>query len=291
MYIVYTKDTIENTEKFQLVHYPQTEYIFVEDKIPTYVKYFMFNSCPNNKEIKTNFNYYRNDTIGVNIRKNQLEINLETYKKKSIDLKRRILIEQLKPSEESGVKLDKLKEELNFTETDITELEKILQEMKNNISKGGSITNQYQPQKYPNYNYPPRNYPPRNYPNYNYPPRNYPPQKYPNYNYPNYNYPPQNYPNIKNKEKVQKSKLSFYITIELDLFPGTSVNMSQKHMVKCQSTFERVREAWTDIFGFQYKKAPMIEAYSYQNNKKDKTQKNTKYNNNKTQKNTKYQKK
>ena len=92
---------------------------------------------------------------------------------------------------------------------------------------------------------------------------------------------------VQNKEKVQKSKLSFYITIELDLFPGTSANMSQKHLVKCQSTFERVREAWTNIFGFQYKKAPMLEAYAYQNDKTPKTKKNTnykKYKKNKTQK-------
>jgi hypothetical protein len=64
---------------------------------------------------------------------NQLESNLKDYKKQSTELKRRILIEQLTPSEESGRKLDKLKEELKFTETDITELEKILQEMKNNL--------------------------------------------------------------------------------------------------------------------------------------------------------------
>ena len=55
----------------------------------------MFNSCPKNKEINTNFNNYRNDTIGVNIRMNQLESNLKDYKTKSTDLKRRILIEQL----------------------------------------------------------------------------------------------------------------------------------------------------------------------------------------------------
>jgi hypothetical protein len=284
MYLVYTKNSIENTEKFQLVHYSHTEYIFVEDKIPEYVKYFMFNSCPNNKEINTNFNNYRNDTIGVNIRMNQLESNLKDYKKQSSELKRRILIEQLTPSEESGRKLDKLKEELNFMETDITELEKILQEMKNNISKGGSIPNPYPPQRTSLSQYQ------RQYPHPNYPHPNYP---HPNYPHPNYPYIPYNpsYNMVQNKEKVQKSKLSFYITIELDLFPGTSANMSQKHMVKCQSTFERVREAWTDIFGFQYKKAPMIEAYSYQNNKEvnnkeDKTQKNTKIRNNKT-KNTK----
>ena len=162
--------------------------------------------------------------------------------------------------------------------------------MKNNISKGGSIPNPYSPQSASLSQYP-RQYLPPNYP----PLSNYsPPPNYPYYNYPpppNYPYIPYNpsYNMVQNKEKVQKSKLSFYITIELDLFPGTSANMSQKHMVKCQSTFERVREAWTDIFGFQYKKAPMIEAYSYQNNKevnnkKYKTKKNIKIQNNKTKK-------
>ena len=66
-----------------------------------------------------------------------------------------------------------------------------------------------------------------------------------------------------NKAKDQKSLLSFYITIELELFPGKSANMLQKSIVKCQSTFERIREAWADIFGFEYRPAPMNEAYSY----------------------------
>ena len=93
---------------------------------------------------------------------------------------------------------------------------------------------------------------------------------------------------VKHKEKEQKSKLSFYITIELELFPGTSANMSQKHMVKCQSTFERVREAWTDIFGFQYKKAPMVEAYAYNYQKKNKQLTKNKQVNNKKNKTQKY---
>ena len=106
--------------------------------------------------------------------------------------------------------------------------------MTKNKLKGGSITNlpqQYPPQQYFS-QYPPQQYfsqyPPQQYFS------QYPPQRYP-YN-PSYNM-------VKHKEKEQKSKLSFYITIELELFPGTSANMSQKHMVKCQSTFERVREA------------------------------------------------
>ena len=83
-----------------------------------------------------------------------------------------------------------------------------------------------------------------------------------------------------NKAKDQKSKLSFYITIELELFPGTSANMFQKSVVKCQSTFERIRESWADIFGFEYRPAPMTEAYSYiaepikKDDNKNKTEKN-----------------
>jgi hypothetical protein len=91
-----------------------------------------------------------------------------------------------------------------------------------------------------------------------------------------------------NKAKDQKSKLSFYITIELELFPGTSANMLQKSIVKCQSTFERIREAWADIFGFEYRPAPMNEAYAYNlqkvDNKKNKTEKKITSKNNKTRK-------
>jgi len=67
--------------------------------------------------------------------------------------------------------------------------------------------------------------------------------------------------------------------------------MLQKSVVKCQSTFERIREAWSDIFGFQYRPAPMNEAninnYDSQekmNNKKKNTNKKMARENNKTRK-------
>ena len=68
---------------------------------------------------------------------------------------------------------------------------------------------------------------------------------------------------MQNKAKDQKSKLTFYIEVELELFPGTSANVFQKSVVKCQSTFERIREAWADIRGFEYRPSPMNEAYAY----------------------------
>jgi hypothetical protein len=91
-----------------------------------------------------------------------------------------------------------------------------------------------------------------------------------------------------NKAKDAKSKFSFYITVELELFPGTSANIYQKSVVKCQSTFERIREAYADLIGFQYRPSPMASAYAYNNAKdkdkdKDKTKKN-KTTNNKTHK-------
>jgi hypothetical protein len=67
-----------------------------------------------------------------------------------------------------------------------------------------------------------------------------------------------------NIAKDKKSKLSYYIEIELELYPGTEVNTVQRLAVKCQSQFERIREAWADIFGFQYRPALLKEAYAYQ---------------------------
>ena len=67
-----------------------------------------------------------------------------------------------------------------------------------------------------------------------------------------------------NIAKEKKSKLSYYIEIELELYPGTEVNPVQRLAVKCQSQFERIREAWADIFGFQYRPALLKEAYAYQ---------------------------
>jgi hypothetical protein len=54
----------------------------------------------------------------------------------------------------------------------------------------------------------------------------------------------------------QKSKLAFYISIELELFPGKTVNALQKSMVKCNSTFDKIREAYAEIFGYQYRPKP-----------------------------------
>ena len=97
---------------------------------------------------------------------------------------------------------------------------------------------------------------------------------------------------MQNKAKDQKSKLTFYIEVELELFPGTSANVFQKSVIKCQSTFERIREAWADIRGFEYRPSPMNEAYAYnitndEEKKEQRKQKKQRKQQNKTQKNNK----
>lgn len=67
-----------------------------------------------------------------------------------------------------------------------------------------------------------------------------------------------------NRAKETKSKLAFYIEIELELFPGKTASTFQKSVVRCQSIFERIREAYSQILGYQYRPGAMTEAYAYQ---------------------------
>ena len=61
------------------------------------------------------------------------------------------------------------------------------------------------------------------------------------------------------------SKLAYYVSVELELYPGTSVNTVQMAAVKCSSVFERIREAWAEMMGYQYRPGTMEESYTYQN--------------------------
>ena len=66
--------------------------------------------------------------------------------------------------------------------------------------------------------------------------------------------------------KENKSKLSYYITIDLDLYPGTKISGIKKYSLKCQSTFERIRKSLSDLFGYQYRPLEIKEAYEYEAN-------------------------
>ena len=67
-----------------------------------------------------------------------------------------------------------------------------------------------------------------------------------------------------NLTKEGKSKLSYYITVELELYPGTNIGTIKKYAMKCQSSFERIRKSLADLFGYQYRPLEIKEAYGYE---------------------------
>jgi hypothetical protein len=345
MYIVVTKQEGEDTEepnlfKFKLVHDTNKKYIVALNDIPIYIKYLIFNSCPNldrKKLFKMGFGskQLRDDILGFkdmreqrmeneNLRDKMYNINKEIKKTKNEINKLNKIIENpdLKEIQDKSLQefqdkslqefQDKSLQEINVLHrlasdklTDLKQQKVILKEILAQLDfkpnpkfkpvlpksvVGGATTLRPSEQYYSNINpYNPTGYSlnPNIPGNVVYLPR----QGYP---YQGSYYSRQNrvpYNVSQNKAKDQKSKLSFYITIELELFPGTSANIFQKSVVKCQSTFERIREAWADIFGFEYRPAPITEAYSYiyqpvkKYDNKNKTEKKLTTDKNKTRKN------
>jgi len=50
------------------------------------------------------------------------------------------------------------------------------------------------------------------------------------------------------------SRLSYYIIIDLELYPGKNgIPMSQKAVLACQNRYEKIRQAWAKLFGLVYR--------------------------------------
>ena len=79
-----------------------------------------------------------------------------------------------------------------------------------------------------------------------------------------------------NRAMELESKLSFYVNVEVDLFPGTSVSPLQEASALCSSRYNRIRESLAKIFGFSYMAAPLDESYAYQGQKESKESKESK---------------
>jgi hypothetical protein len=48
------------------------------------------------------------------------------------------------------------------------------------------------------------------------------------------------------------SKLSYYVVIDLELYPGESIPLSKRPIVACQTQYEKIRHAYADTFGLLY---------------------------------------
>jgi hypothetical protein len=54
--------------------------------------------------------------------------------------------------------------------------------------------------------------------------------------------------NVKNDHK-----LSYYIVIDLELFPGEKLTMANKAVLNCQGKYEKIRHSFAQLFGIQYR--------------------------------------
>jgi len=304
MYIVYTQTESDKgkIEKFKLVRDTNIPYIFTVDDIPIYIKYFIFNSCPDlDREILLKMGYKEQKLMGDILyfetqRRKHIESENISYDISKIEEKIKryeYKYKQLKSIQKIDKSLEQQAEQLLYKEEikDLKERKKILQEFLSESRISGGDPTLRPSEQYTSYSPQPLGY--LSNPNMS---RNviYMPQQGYSYQYQNPYYTRQEivpYNLSQNKAKDKKSKLSFYVTIELELFPGTFANMLQKSVVRCQSTFERIREAWADIFGVEYRPAPMTEAYAYNlqklEDKKNKTEKKNISKNNKTRKTSK----
>jgi hypothetical protein len=283
MYILHTKNT------YQLVRDVDNDYIFKKDQIPNYIRYLIYNSCPKLRDDKY-FSDFKNK-IDENINSDDIDkeiINIKEIIKENENIlddenENENEDEDKEDNQENNIKKDLIIQKIDKFKRQLKTLEN--KKRAKNTKGGNPNQNPNLKEQYSqNVTYNPVGGP-----------RNviyYPQQQYINPRYSSMGYNQQMLPYftkqnnvIQNKAKDQKSKLSFYIEIELELFPGTSVNLLQKGIVKCQSTFERIREAWADIRGVEYRPSPMKEAYEYvynTKNEKNKTLKKTNNNNNKT---------
>ena len=71
-------------------------------------------------------------------------------------------------------------------------------------------------------------------------------------------------------------KLSYFIVIDLELYPGESIPIGEKTVLGCQNRYEKIRKAYAQLFGIKYFPTLFLRnvATNNKNEKKDKNNKN-----------------
>jgi hypothetical protein len=70
------------------------------------------------------------------------------------------------------------------------------------------------------------------------------------------NVPKTSYSNINasNQFASDESKLSYYVIIDIELYPGKEgIPVSQRAVLSCQTRYEKIRQSYANLFGIQYK--------------------------------------
>ncbi len=257
------------------------DFIFKEDTIPIYIKYFIYNNCyqylSNNARQNVGFQEFHNTF-------DEIEHQIETYKNRQIktridkltkkirtygkDLTRLQRANVINQTEEKEKQIKKLESRLrDFKE----ELNELTARFPNNYVGGAlGFGNEYEQNQYAQYYgvQPQQTYGPQMYPFFN--PFYQPLAGQPNYAFNTQQLQPNIYGSVA-REKDQKSKLTYYVTIDLDLYPGSSANQLQKSAVLCHSRFEEIRKAFAEMFGYIYRPSVLgsTSQYDQQFKKKD----------------------
>jgi hypothetical protein len=154
---------------------------------------------------------------------------------------------------------------------------------------------QYNPYNQPQYNpYNPPQYNPYNPPQYNpYNPPQYNPYNPPQYNPYNPQYNPQYNPYnpqynqrlpIKRKENTDNTNISYYITIDMELYPGTSIPPEDLSNLRCIQKWNSVRKAYADFTGKPYVITPVYSLLKNNKSKNNKINNKNPYGNTRTKK-------
>ena len=55
-----------------------------------------------------------------------------------------------------------------------------------------------------------------------------------------------------NAPRIDDSKLSYYVIIDLELYPGESIPLIKQPVIACNLRYEKIRQAFADMFGLAY---------------------------------------
>ena len=100
-------------------------------------------------------------------------------------------------------------------------------------------------------------------------------------------YPRTVYPTTPIKKKDETSKLAYQVTIDMQLYPGTSIPPEELKKLKCTQKWNSVQKSWSELTGKPYVIKPVYNQKTVKNKEdpKNKTEKNGVKQENETRKN------
>ena len=78
---------------------------------------------------------------------------------------------------------------------------------------------------------------------------------------------------MKKEEQTDDTQLAYYITIDLELHPGTSITPEELKDLKCRQKWNSVRKSWSNFTGKPYIIPPVYQTKTLKNREPNLTNK------------------